>query len=379
MSRSGDADSPGPSSSDRLPRVLEVGPHPTSAGGIASVIESLIRSPLRDRYEIITAPTYVDGGTLRKSTQAVYGLVRTTTLLAARRADVVHIHTSSGASFWRKGLACMIARATGTPYVLHVHSGDFVVWYESAHPLEAKLVRSALGHAAFVVGLSPLWEKRLQAIAPCRTVSIPNPIDIPERPARPAMPPTIVCLGRLGDAKGSGTLLRAFARVSETHPDASLVLAGDGDRELFRREAVRLAVSDRVALPGWVGADERKALLAHASVFALPSRGEGMPVSLLEAMGYGLPSVVTPVGSVPEVVRDGIDAFLVPPDDPEALADRIRLLLDEPETAARMGAAARASACSRFSLDRVGAQVADVLDAARLTDPAARLTVPRSG
>jgi glycosyltransferase involved in cell wall biosynthesis len=139
------------------------------------------------------------------------------------------------------------------------------------------------------------------------------------------------------------------------------MLAGDGDGSSVVEEAHRLGVSDRVELPGWIGSEERERTLRTATVFALPSREEGLPVALLEAMAHGLPAVVTAVGGIPDVFEEGRHGYFVPPDDPHALADRLRALLEDPELARRMGMQACADAEERYATDVVAVQVGDAL------------------
>ena len=172
-------------------------------------------------------------------------------------------------------------------------------------------------------------------------------------------PARIVSLGRLGENKGSRVLVQALAALVERHPDVRLVLAGDGDRVTLAAEARRLGVEERVELPGWIGPEQRAHVLSTARAFALPSREEGLPVSLLEAMAYGLPCVVTPVGGIPELFEDARHGYFVQPDDPAALADRLGRLLDDPETARRMGEQARADATQRYAIDVVAVRLGD--------------------
>ena len=94
---------------------------------------------------------------------------------------------------------------------------------------------------------------------------------------------------------------------------ARLVLAGDGDVEGVRKLAEPMG--SQVEVHSWINTTERDRLLADSDVFALPSRAEGVPMALLEAMAYGLPSITTPVGGIPDVFRDGIDGLLVKPGD----------------------------------------------------------------
>jgi glycosyltransferase involved in cell wall biosynthesis len=343
---------------------MVVGPRPEGAGGVAVVIGSLADSPLADRYELVTIATHRDSGRLGKALQALAGNARASALFASRRVDLVYLHTSSGPSLLRKASVASLARIARRPYVIHVHGGAFDDYYRDAAGWERSLVRKTLGDAALVIALSPTWERRLQTITACRTTAIPNPVRIPAESAHlDGRPARIVCLGRLGEQKGSRTLVRALAGLGRSHNDVRLVLAGDGDAATVRDEARRLGVSDRVELPGWIDAEERARTLRAATAFALPSRGEGVPVALLEAMAYGLPAVTTPVGGIPDVFKEGRHGYLVPPDDPQALADRLRALLEDPQAARQMGAQARLDAQQLYALDVIAAQIGDALQA----------------
>jgi glycosyltransferase involved in cell wall biosynthesis len=342
-----------------------VGPQPSGAGGIATVIGMIASSPLAQRFQLQLVATHRDAGPGGKALQALTGIGQAAVLLGLRRTDIVALHASSGASFRRKAVVAALARLFRRPYLLHVHAGGFGHYYDDAPGWERALVRSTLAHAAVVVALSQEWERRLRAITPCETAVIPNAVRIPAEPARSGDgPPRIVALGRLGDGKGSRTLVRARAALGERHGDVVLVLAGDGDRDPILEEAHRLGVEDRVALPGWVGPAARHETLAGATVFALPSRHEGMPVALLEAFAYGLPVVASPVGAIPEIVVEDRHGFLVPPDDPEALAERLAALLDDPDAARKMGAEARRAASERYDVEIVAERLGDLIERA---------------
>jgi glycosyltransferase involved in cell wall biosynthesis len=322
-------------------------------------------STLAERFELRRVSTHRDAGRAGKAFQAASGLVRVAWQLVVGGIDVVYVHTSSGSSLRRKVLVAGLARLARRPYVVHVHSGEFDNAYHAAAGWERWCIRRMLGGAASVVVLSPTWERRLMAIVACRTSSIPNPVAIPhERAPLAANPPLIVSLGRLGEQKGSTVLVRALATLDGSLAGARLVLAGDGDRGPVRSEAASLGVGDRVGTPGWIGPSDRATTLLAASVFALPAREEGLPVALLEAMAYGLPCVVTPVGGIPDVFEDGAHGLFVPADDPGALAEALRHVLGDRKLARKMGARARRTAEELFATEVVAARVADVLDAA---------------
>jgi glycosyltransferase involved in cell wall biosynthesis len=157
-------------------------------------------------------------------------------------------------------------------------------------------------------------------------------------------------VARLAEQKGHRTLVEAASIVLERHADVRFVVAGDGE---LRSELAALAapLGERFAFLG--PRDDVPDLLASFEVFAYPSRFEGLCVAVIEAQAAGVPVVATPVGGIRETVVEGETGWLVPPDDPVALAERISWLLDHPDEARRAADEARRRAHERFSVERM--------------------------
>ena len=168
--------------------------------------------------------------------------------------------------------------------------------------------------------------------------------DLGFEPPRGDGPVVVGCAARLEDQKGVDILLQAMAQV----PDVQLVLIGDGERRAdLERQADALGLTHRVEFRGWL-VDARAAIAAF-DVFALASRDEAFPLTIVEAMLSGTPVVATDVGSVAEAVLDGETGLLVPSGDVEALAAAIRRMVAEPELRKRLAAAARDHAVQHFT------------------------------
>ena len=200
-----------------------------------------------------------------------------------------------------------------------------------------------------------------------RIVVIPNAAPFPcsprPRPVAGAGRGMVLGVGRLEREKGFDLLVRAFAEASRRHRGWELVIAGDGSQlAALAALAASCGVADRVRLPG-TQADIRH-LYAAADVFALPSRFEGFPNALLEAMAAGLPSVAADCPAGPrEIIRDGQDGLLVGTEDVDALAEALSRLIGDADLRGRLGAAA-ATVAQRYDPDRIqqrwDALVADV-------------------
>lgn len=161
----------------------------------------------------------------------------------------------------------------------------------------------------------------------------------------------VACVARFHPVKDHRTLIEAFASVAAGHHDADLLLVGDGAlRAELEQQCKNLSLSSRVRFLG-VRHDVAD-LLRAADVFALTSVSEAASITLLEAMGSGLPVVVTRVGGNPEIVREGVDGFLAPRGDAKAIASALARLLDEPGLATQFGASGAARVQSTFRLDQ---------------------------
>ena len=169
----------------------------------------------------------------------------------------------------------------------------------------------------------------------------------------------VLCLGRLSYEKGQDILIDAMSEVLAAREETVLWLAGEGPSEhMLRLRASRLGISAHVRFLGF--SEYVAPVLREASLLALPSRGEGIPISALEAMSMGVPVVATRVGGVPDLITCPEVGCVVPPEDPSRLAQALLRLLEDPERAASMGVAGRRHVIANFSLAQMAADTARV-------------------
>jgi glycosyltransferase involved in cell wall biosynthesis len=186
---------------------------------------------------------------------------------------------------------------------------------------------------------------------------VPNPA--PESPMAYSREfggtPTLVYLGGFANpVKGGANLLVALGKraLANTH----VVLAGPGQlpEDFNPQDGI-------VEWRGWLDEVERDGLLRESGIFVLPSSSEGLPMALLEAMAYAMPIVATTVGGVPDLLTDGIDALLVPPEDPEQLAEALDRLTADTALRERLGSGARKRA-RRLNAEDVTAELQTLYD-----------------
>lgn len=280
--------------------------------------------------------------------------LRLTWLCLTRQIDVVHLHLAMNGSVLRKLVLAVLARWSGRPVLLHVHGSDFHLFADALPPWARRLMVGEMARAARVVAIGTVWRDYLVerlGLPAARVEVIHNGVPLPEPVARrpDGTVCTILSLGQLGPRKGTPELLAALGTL--TGRPWRAVIAGDGEVEASRATAAGLGLAERITIPGWVGEAEAKRLLAEADIFVLPSRTEGLPVALLEAMAAGLAVISTPVGAIPGVVHDGQDGVLVPPGSVKELTAALAALLDDASLRERLGQAARQRIIAGFTIE----------------------------
>ncbi|WP_129644217.1 glycosyltransferase family 4 protein [Peristeroidobacter agariperforans] len=326
--------------------VLMLGPGLNVRGGVSGV-ERLLLSALPENVHATHIATMVDGGKWTKAVTFAQSVAKLT-LQLNRHPDVVHIHFASGASNIRKIILARVALARGASVIMHAHGGGYQKHWATMSPATRAITLSTLQSVQRLVVLGEGWKAFFESIGvpKHRIVVLPNPVVLPESvPVRGlGGKVSFVYFGLISRRKGVFDLTESVARLSpECRARVEFVLAGHGDVAQLREHANKLGVQDVVQIREWVDPAERDRLLAAAHAFVLPSHTEGLPMSLLEAMAWGLPPICTPVGSIPEYVVNGANGLLIAPGDVSQLAAAIEKLVLQEEDRVQMGRLARAT------------------------------------
>lgn len=274
------------------------------------------------------------------------------------RDGVVHVHVHFGTN--AAAVARLIRRLGGPGYSMTIHGPD-----ELDAPVGLSL-GGKMRDAAFTVAITHYCASQLRRWV---EYSEWSKIEIVHCTVSPrwlqgdaAVPPdadSLVCVGRLSAQKGQLLLLDAFAGALEKGARGRLVLVGDGEmRGVVEQRIAALGLEDRVEITGWCAEDEVRRRLRDARALVLASFAEGLPVVLMEALALGRPALVTRITGIPELVRDGVEGWLVTPGDTNALAEGIVRVLSAPaEELAAMGAAGRERVRQRHAVDTEAAKL----------------------
>jgi phosphatidyl-myo-inositol alpha-mannosyltransferase len=294
------------------------------------------------------------------------------TFLRVRRAlarggyDLLHVHEPLSPSV---GLLAVTQSGRQVPVVGTFHANlDRSLALVAASPLLRRVYDRLAGRIAVSASARDTWQGHFGGTM----AVVPNGV-APEFFAGPEpLPgwrnsgPTVLFVGRLEPRKGLAYLVRAYLRLKPRFPRLRLLVVGRDDKHQQDKamEMVPPRLRSDLVFVGSVSQADLPSYFASADVFCAPSLGgESFGIVLAEAMAVGLPVVCSDIGGYRDVVRDGSQGLLVPPRDPEALAEALAGLLDNPARLAAMGQAA-AVAARRYAWEVVAAEVAEVYQAA---------------
>jgi glycosyltransferase involved in cell wall biosynthesis len=345
-------------------KIVMIGPAPAcelSRGGMATVCTLMAAHP-DSRFHVTVVPTYIDGSVWQRLSVGLRGMVLGSWLAFRGHADVLHVHLSHGGSVVRKALPLLAARRAGIPAVVHGHSFDFGGWFDRLPRRAQKIVRAALPADRWLV----LGDRHLEeystrlAILPERIQVLHNAIRLSDQAVSQSAEGCVhaVMVGRLGERKGSYDVVAA---VQALRPDLRrrlrVTLAGDGEVDAVTAAVEAAGLGGTIRIAGWLCERQRDELLSSAHVFLLPSRDEGLPMALLEAMAWGLAPITSAAGSMGEVISDGHNGLLVDAGNPQQIAEALSALVVDEAQRRRIGAAAR-DRVAAFSLNRWYEQLA---------------------
>lgn len=328
------------------------------------MLQYYLTTELPRKFELVFLASHKDGSRPYKFCVACLGLLRMLGMMLYGGIDIVHIHCGDIVSHYRKYLYFSIARLFGKKIVLHLHGALFIEQAGKAHPFLLKRLAGLYSGADLVICLSESWSRDIGLLFPLsRRRVIHNGIPMPQlAPVCEAQSNDVVVsfLGLIGPRKGIFDLLKVIRRLVDQGSPVLLKIGGNGETERLHREIKNLALQDHVEFLGWVSREAKEQLLRHTDIFALPSYGEGMPMSILEAMSYAIPVISTWVGGIPELVEDGSSGYLVHPGDTDALFARLRLLVDDVSLRRQVGRNARQSAETRHDIHNLAGRIGDI-------------------
>lgn len=331
------------------PKILFVNSDMTSRGGIASVIQTLYEENVSQNAPIglslLKTSHYMDKSKISELVLFVEAFFRCLYMLLFKNIDIVHIHSSAGISFYRKCIFFFLSKSFRKKTIFHLHSSRFYEFFLTNNFLKNSLIKFVFNHADAVLVLCQDWKDKLRIKYPeAKVVTIYNPIQVEsynrKRPTNIKHDRLkVLFLAFLIPSKGVEDILEVAKKLKMEHVrNIEITIAGKGQLEdRILQDIKEYQLSEILKFRGWVDGQEKKNLLANSDVFFLPSYNEGMPISILEAMCNSLAIVSTPIAGIPDLVKEGVNGYLVEPGDIDVFCKILSMMSVENNMTFAMG------------------------------------------
>lgn len=312
-------------------------------GGISAVVQYWSRYIEDLQYY----PTYRLGNVIIR----VYWFVSSYLRMALRMLfdkdiQIVHLHTAADGSFFRKVLLMKLAKCFKKKVILHIHASRFKDFYNESN--RKSWILKNLKRSDVLIVLSKSWKEWFTSIGvPAgKIIILHNITDYPQKEdtkqsVKLNRPVHFLFMGEIGERKGVFDILRGMARYpTSLEGKIELRIGGNRHEEELKKMIADNHLENIIKFEGWVGGNKKIELLNWADVFILPSKNEGLPISILEAMSYGLPVISTPVGGIPEVVSQK-NGILVEPGNDKEIIDAMMFFVNDREEIIQCGNASK--------------------------------------
>ena len=351
-------------------KVLVVATSRKTRGGITSVVKAHETGEQWKKYHCRWIETHRDGPAWRKILYFIIGSIEY--FLLAPWYDIIHMHVSFLGSLSRKCLYMRYAKLLRKKTIVHFHPPGPEVLLNSRNQPK---YRYLFENADKVIVLSGVWKTLIE-----RNIYKTNPLNLvkknnicvlynpsPKVEEKRLLPVCkkekyILFAGTLYYRKGYKSLVRAFSRIAKQYPDWKIFFAGF-DQECEINELVnKLGLNEQVEILGWCDKNKMKELYRNAGVFCLASSGEGFPMVVLEAWAFGVPVVCTPVGGLPDIVKEGENALTFDFDNDAFLAKQLDKLLKDESLRIRLSCAGIELAKSVFDVQVINKKLEKIYE-----------------
>lgn len=322
-------------------------------GGMVSVTKNYLGYKGWGEYDIKFIPTHFD--TNKYVVMLYFGIqfVKIAFTVWWGNYRIAHLHTAERGSFWRKAFLMKFFHRHGIKVVMHHHAAEFEDFYAKCSESQKDKVRKTLEEADLNIVLSERLVPMIKDKAPQANVKVLyNAVNTYETNPYNEGGKYILFLGRLGERKGAYDLLKCIKALDTRIPeDIRFCMCGDGEIDKVKEKIEEYGIGHRIAHVGWIDGEQKKLFLANTLVNVLPSYNEGLPMTILETMAYGIPNISTAIASIPEVLHDGENGYLIAPGDVDALCAKLERLVKATDLRIEISNKSYQLITSNFSLD----------------------------
>ncbi len=312
-------------------KILMCGSELSVKGGMVSVIKNYLGYNNWKKHSVLYVPTHTEKNKVIVALYFLVAYIKIVWLALRKKISLAYLHTAEKGSFYRKAIIARTLKKFGIPTIMHHHAAEFESFYNSLSEKRKRYVVETLTLVKTNIVLSKTLIPMITEKAPKAKVKVLyNAVkNFTEKPYNKNAN-TILFLGRLGKRKGVYDLLQAITMLDKkVDENVKFALCGDGEIQEVTTKVKELGIGHRISHIGWIAGDQKTEFLKKTMINVLPSYNEGLPMTILETMAYGIPNISTRIASIPEVLEDGENGFLLTPGDVEMLSQRLEQLISD--------------------------------------------------
>lgn len=319
--------------------VLMIGVDKTTVGGMLTVVENYINNEkFCKETNLHYIATVIRANKITKIKTFFSKIPQIVSVIKKDKIDIVHVHMSERGSVFREGFVIWIAKIMGCKTIIHMHGATIKEWYERQNKLVKSIIKYVLCLPDRLLILGENWKPFILSVIGNNNSNkinvLYNAAFVPDTNQYNINATNVLFYGMLIQRKGIDDLLEAFSLILKEIPsNIRLVLYGDDhdSAEKIKDKIKRYCLEGRVEYKGWLTKNEQPVVFSNTIVNVLPSYNEGLPMTILESMGYGIPNISTDIAAIPEAIEDGENGYLVKPGDIATLADKMKVVINNKE------------------------------------------------
>lgn len=324
-------------------KVLMVGPEPQGKGGMSTVIKNFQKY---DQEMTDVSIEYLDSWAEKhRLRMALRSVIQFFFMTRKSNYDIVHFQVAQDGSLYRKMVMSWLTPKR-TRQIFHMHSSHFDKFYQTRKTFLKEKISKRLDKVNLIVALSPEWQEFYQTITETKVVVINNAVYLPQENNYNLEAKTIMSFGRLGQRKGTYDILSVAEAVYLHNPELKFLLYGDGEVERVKK-LIEEKQLQNIEVGTWL--DNPTSVFSNCGLHLLPSYHEGVPMSMLETMAYGIPNLTTTVGGIPQVITNDWNGYLVEPGETFTMANDILTFFSNTEKRETMSNHAREKIAAGYS------------------------------
>ncbi len=374
----------------KVKKVLLVGPVSPPFGGIATYVEQLSTSQIENiEFSIFNTsfPKWVapldregkrsyfsifEGGVISGLNKVIFVIssyFRFFFVIVCRKPDIVQIFPASYWAYWRNWLYLLQAKLLGKKTIFHVLNA-IDVFYEEVGKTQRRMIKNSLSLPDYVLVQSPQLQSYVEKLTDTKVKGILNGIHLDDIPQAQVRKTTLTdahdfvgsTIGNLSKNKGTYLILDALRILKSEGIQVNWIFIGRGDIKNFSELAKDNEIEQQVVFTGPVSEETKWKYLLASDFYCLPSYAEGQPISIIEAMAIGLPIISTTIGSIPEIVCDNENGYLINVGDSLALSEAIKKIVNDPKHTRFMGESNESLCKEKFDANTMFKAISTIYD-----------------